>query len=64
MCNLFLSIARFAEGDPAILKGQGGGASMEISTRDITKFLRTSKVTVQLSVFKGRVPVRLESPNP
>jgi len=36
-CNLLLSIARFPEGDPAILKGQGGEASKEISTRDITK---------------------------
>ena len=37
ICNLLLSIARFPEGDPAILKGQGGEASMEISTRDIIK---------------------------
>ena len=37
VCNVFLSIARFPEGDPAILKGQGEEASMEISTRDITK---------------------------
>jgi len=36
-CNLFLSIARFPEGDPAILKEQGGEASMEISTRDNIK---------------------------
>ena len=36
-CNLLLSIARFPEGDPAILRGQGGEASMEISTRDIVK---------------------------
>jgi len=36
---------------------------MENSTRDITR-LGTSKVTVQLSIFKVRVPVRLESPNP
>ena len=36
-CNLLLSIARFPEGDPAILKGQGGPALLEISTRDITK---------------------------
>jgi len=36
-CNLLQSIARFPEGDPAILKGQGGDASIEISTRDITK---------------------------
>jgi len=37
VCNLLLSIARFPEGDPAILKGQGGQVSKEISTRDITK---------------------------
>ena len=37
LCNLLLSIARFPEGDPAILWGQGGEASMEISTRDIIK---------------------------
>jgi len=37
ICNLLLRIARFPEGDPAILKGQGGQASIEISTRDITK---------------------------
>ena len=36
-CNLLLSIARFPEGDPAILKGQGEEASIEISTRDIIK---------------------------
>jgi len=36
-CNLLLSIARFPEGDLVILNGQGGEASMEISTRDITK---------------------------
>ena len=36
-CNLLLSIARFPEGDPAILLGQGGEPSMEISTRDIIK---------------------------
>ena len=36
-CNLLLSIARFPEGDPAILKGEGGEASIEISTRDIIK---------------------------
>ena len=36
-CNLLLGIARFPEGDPAILRGQGGEASMEISTRDIVK---------------------------
>ena len=36
-CNLLLSSARFPEGDLAILKGQGGEASMEISTRDIIK---------------------------
>ena len=36
--NLLLSIARFPEGDPAILQGQGGEASMDISTRGITKF--------------------------
>ena len=36
-CNLLLSIVRFPEGDPAILKGQGGEVSMEISTRDIIK---------------------------
>ena len=36
-CNLLLSIARFPEGDPAILKGQGGEVLMEIFTRDITK---------------------------
>ena len=29
VCNLLVSIARFPEGDPAILKGQGGEASME-----------------------------------
>jgi len=37
LCNLLLSIARFPEGDPAIVTGQAGEASMEISTRDITK---------------------------
>jgi len=35
--NLFQSIAKFPEGDPAILKGQGGEALMEISTRDIIR---------------------------
>jgi len=37
ICNQLLTIARFPEGDPVILKEQGGEASMEISTRDITK---------------------------
>jgi len=37
VCNLLLRIARFPEGDPAILKGQEGAASMEISIRDIIK---------------------------
>ena len=36
-CNLLLRIVRFPEGDPAILKGQGGEAWIEISTRDIIK---------------------------
>jgi len=36
-CNLLLSLAGFREGDPVILKGQGGEASMEISKGDITK---------------------------
>ena len=36
-CILLLSIARFQEGDRAILKGQGEEASIEISTRDIIK---------------------------
>ena len=35
VCNLLRSIAGFPEGDPAILKGQGGERSMEFSTRDI-----------------------------
>ena len=37
LCNLLLSIARFPERDPGILKRQGGEVSMEISTKDITK---------------------------
>ena len=37
ICNLLTSITRFPEGDPAILWGQGGEATMEISTRDIVK---------------------------
>jgi len=32
-----MSIAKFPEGDPTILKEQGGEVLMEISTRNITK---------------------------
>ena len=35
--NLLLSIARFPEGDPAILCGQEGEVSIEISTGDKIK---------------------------